>query len=47
MNTIIRHLKTYHAVRGSNSTIHPQGLEREVRIRSIVVGVKDLQLMAT
>jgi len=50
MNTIIRHLRSSHALKCYTVLlilpIHPQGLERDVRVRRVIVGVKDLERTA-
>lgn len=44
MNTVLRLLRSSHPLQGSTVhlilPIYPQGLEREFRIRHVVVGVK-------
>ena len=44
MNTIVRHLRSSHALKGQTVLlileIHLQGMEREVKIHPIVVGVQ-------
>jgi len=45
MNTVMRHLRSFlahkHYTMSLTLPVHPQGLEKEVRIHPIVVGVKE------